>query len=48
MLAQGRLTVSVLQSADRWFGMTYQEDRARVAQELVRLHEAGAYPAELR
>ena len=28
MLAQGRLTVSVLQSADRWFGMTYQEDRA--------------------
>ena len=48
MLAQGRLTVSVLRSADRWFGMTYQEDRARVAQELVKLHKAGAYPAELR
>ncbi len=48
MLAQGKLTVSVLKSADRWFGMTYQEDRARVAQALSKLHEAGAYPAELR
>ena len=48
LLAQGRLTVSVLHSADRWFGMTYHEDRARVAQELVKLHETGVYPAELR
>lgn len=48
LLAQGRLTVSVLHSADRWFGMTYHEDRARVAQELIKLHETGVYPAELR
>ena len=48
LLAQRRLTVSVLHSADRWFGMTYHEDRARVAQELVKLHETGVYPAELR
>ena len=48
LLAQGRLTVSVLHSADRWFGMTYHEDRARVAQELVKLHGTGVYPAELR
>lgn len=48
LLEQGRLTVSVLESEDRWFGMTYHEDRARVSQELLKLHEAGAYPAELR
>lgn len=41
-------SVSVLKSADRWFGMTYHEDRARVARELIKLHETGAYPEELR
>ena len=48
MLAAGELRVSVLKSADRWFGMTYHEDRARVAQALSKLHETGAYPEELR
>ena len=48
LLEQGRLTVSVLESKDRWFGMTYHEDRAWVSQELLKLHEAGVYPAELR
>ena len=48
LLEQGRLTVSVLESKDRWFGMTYHEDRARVARELIKLHEAGVYPEELR
>ena len=44
----GRLEVSVLQSADRWFGMTYREDREQVAEELRKLHAAGVYPASLR
>ena len=47
-LQRGTLEVSVLHSADRWFGMTYHEDRARVAEELRKLHAAGAYPATLR
>ena len=47
-LEKGTLEVSVLHSSDRWFGMTYHEDRARVAEELRRLHAAGAYPATLR
>ena len=47
LLAQGRLHVSVLHSADRWFGMTYREDRETVAAELRRLHETGVYPAKL-
>ena len=44
----GKLEVSVLHSADRWFGMTYHEDREVVAAELRRLHEQGAYPEDLR
>ena len=44
----GKLEVSVLHSADRWFGMTYHEDRAVVAEELRHLHEKGDYPESLR
>jgi len=48
LVDEGRLTVSVLHSADRWFGMTYHEDRQNVADELKRLHDAGVYPPSLR
>ena len=48
LIDEGKLEVSVLRSADRWFGMTYQEDRETVAAELRRLHEEGAYPESLR
>lgn len=44
----GKLEVSVLESADRWFGMTYQQDREVVAEELKQLHAQGAYPEDLR
>ena len=48
LIGEGGLEVSVLQSGDRWFGMTYHEDRLAVAQELKRLHESGVYPGSLR
>ncbi len=47
-MQQGKLAVSVLHSADKWFGMTYQQDRAIVAGELKKLHERGDYPEDLR
>ena len=47
-LKAGRMTVSVLHSKDRWFGMTYHEDRALVAEDLQKLHAAGIYPTSLR
>ena len=43
-----KLQVEVLHSADRWFGMTYHEDRAAVAEELRKLHESGFYPPTLK
>ena len=48
LIGEGKLKVSVLQSADRWFGMTYHEDRQAVAEELKRLHACGVYPEALR
>lgn len=47
-LEAGRLTVSVLHSPARWFGMTYHEDKLIVAQELRKLHDTGVYPSSLR
>ena len=47
-LEKGEWEVSVLRSADKWFGMTYQQDREVVAQELRKLHEQGVYPESLR
>ena len=48
LLAEDRLQVKVLSSADRWFGMTYHEDRAAVKEELRKLHEQGVYPVTLK
>jgi NDP-sugar pyrophosphorylase family protein len=47
-MRQGKLAVSVLHSADKWFGMTYQQDRKTVAEALNWLHAIGAYPDDLR
>lgn len=43
-----KLSVSVLHSSARWFGMTYREDREIVSAELDRLHAAGEYPPSLK
>ena len=48
MVTKKELQVKVLHSADRWFGMTYQEDRKIVAEELRKLHETGFYPPTLK
>ena len=48
LLDRGEMEVSVLQSEDKWFGMTYQEDKPLVAEALRQLHGAGVYPEDLR
>ena len=47
LLGQGSLAVDVLPSHDRWFGMTYRQDRETVAAELRQLHDRGIYPRQL-
>jgi len=48
LVKTGEMEVSVLNSDARWFGMTYQEDRPMVVEELKKLHDAGVYPPTLR
>lgn len=47
LIENGEMQVRVLHSNARWFGMTYQEDKAMVRSELQKLHDAGVYPKTL-
>ena len=46
MLA-GKATVKVLEDHDRWFGVTYAEDKEAVQQSLQELVDQGVYPHSL-
>ena len=46
-LQKGALEVSVLHSADKWFGMTYHEDVAAVKDSFKKMLENGVYKADL-
>lgn len=48
LVNRGELQVQVLPADGRWFGMTYQEDRRTVAQELQKYHQCGVYPPALQ
>lgn len=47
MVERGQGSVSVLSSSDRWFGMTYPEDKPTVMSELRKKIEYGYYPEKL-
>ena len=46
-LKAGKVTVKVLPTHDRWFGVTYQEDKPVVIESFARLIEAGVYRKDL-
>lgn len=47
LLAEKKLAVKVLTSKDKWFGVTYKEDKDSVVSELQALIHAGVYPKKL-
>ncbi len=47
MLEKKECDISVLESRDKWFGVTYAEDKALVQSALKALTESGAYPSPL-
>ncbi len=47
LLKADKATVKVLKSSDRWFGVTYKEDKPFVVQSVKNLKEAGIYPEKL-
>lgn len=47
LINEGTATVKVLDTASKWFGVTYPEDRQDVVDKIQALVDAGAYPAKL-
>jgi len=47
LLKADKATVEVLTSSDRWFGVTYKEDKPFVVESIKQLKDAGKYPVKL-
>lgn len=47
LLREKRVTVKVLPTADKWYGVTYAEDRAGVSENINRMVSGGVYRADL-
>ena len=47
MLAKGEVSVKVLETQDKWFGVTYQEDRQTVVDAFAKLIADGVYKTPL-
>lgn len=47
LLQEGKATVRVLPSPDKWYGVTYQADKPVVKAALLRMAEEGLYPRPL-
>ena len=47
LLEDGKARVRVLSSEDKWYGVTYKEDKPVVVNALKGMREAGLYPMEL-
>ncbi len=47
LLAEGKATAQVERSADKWYGVTYKEDKPDVVKAIAGLKAAGVYPEDL-
>lgn len=47
LVTSGKASVKVLETNDRWFGVTYGEDKYSVKDEFVKLHANGTYKKSL-
>ncbi len=47
LVSAGKASVEVLKTADKWFGVTYKEDKEMVVNSLRELINAGKYPERL-
>jgi NDP-sugar pyrophosphorylase family protein len=47
LLTEKKATVKVLKSMDKWYGVTYKEDKPMVVEALQKLKDEGKYPQKL-
>jgi len=46
LLQQGKASVQVLTSSDKWYGVTYKDDKEMVVNAIAGLKKQGRYPEE--
>lgn len=44
---KGEITIQILRSSSRWFGVTYREDKPYVVESIRKMVDAGVYPEKL-
>ena len=47
LITEGKARVSVLRSPDKWYGVTYHEDKATVVDAIAKMTNEGLYPDDL-
>lgn len=47
LIKENKASVRVLKSHDKWYGVTYKEDKERVARAIARMKKEGLYPEKL-
>ena len=47
MIEAGKADVEIITSPDKWYGVTYQDDKPKIVAALKELTDGGAYPAPL-
>lgn len=47
LLKEKKAVVKVLNSTDRWYGVTYREDKPMIVEAITRMQETGVYPEKL-
>ena len=47
LLAEKKAQVTLLETKDKWFGVTYKEDKPAVVASIQKLVDAGVYPKKL-
>jgi hypothetical protein len=43
----GEITIQILMSNERWFGVTYREDKPFVVENIKKMIRKGIYPARI-
>jgi hypothetical protein len=47
LIEAGLMRVRVMQTPDKWFGVTYREDKPRVEASVGQMIASGVYPSKL-
>lgn len=47
LISAGKVKITALSTSDRWFGLTYKEDKPGAVAALKALHDSGVYPPKL-